>query len=150
MKAVEEETSIRQEMDSIIETVHAPHADSHRYKRMEFCERMEREGRLAREKRKKTAKGRTQEPLKETARVRTQAPLKVEATRWKGGEKSERKRSGRRERKRKKRKSTDKEVVEEVQEFITSLSLMRVKEGHAASDNFATDLCHPRRSGLCS
>ena len=86
-----------------IEKVHVHHADSsNRCRRMKFCEREWKEGGDWPEKKEKTAKGRTQEPLKKTARARTQAPLKIEAIRWKGGDfkKSGRKRNAKRGRKR--------------------------------------------------
>ena len=103
VKSMEEEISIRQEMDRKLNKVLVHRADSSsRCRRMKFCESEWKEGGDWQEREKEgTARERTQGLWKKIARRRTRAPYKVEANRWKGGEfkKSGRKRSGQRGRK---------------------------------------------------
>ena len=108
VKAVEEEISIRHEMDRIIEEVHVSHAGgSNRCKRRKFCERESEEG------------GDWQREKEETARERTQGSLKktAEEEKWKKRKKRKRKK-GRRRRK----------WWKNCKEFVVSLSLTRMKK----------------------
>ena len=120
MEAAEEESSISQETDCMLEKVPAPRAGNEiRWTKMKTCDRERKKEEIGKKKQEKNSQGkvprtfpwltdrvRTQEPLKRTARRRTHAPEKVEAIKWKGVEfkKNGRKRSGRRGRKRKRRR----------------------------------------------
>ena len=111
VKAVEEEISIRHEMDRIIEEVRVSHAgSSNRCKRRKFCERESEEG------------GDWQREKEETARERTQGSEKKTAKeeKWKKMKK--------RKRKKKKVKYRKRKWWKNCKEFFVSLSLTRMKK----------------------
>ena len=71
VKAVEQEISIRQEMDRIIEKVHVPHVDSsNRCKRMKFCGIEWKERGDWQEKKGRNSQGKTQALFEENSQGR--------------------------------------------------------------------------------
>ena len=77
VKAVEEEISIRQEMDRILEKVLVPRADSSsRCRRMKFCESEWKEEGDWQERKRRNSQGKFPRTLEDDSQVRTQELLK--------------------------------------------------------------------------